>query len=129
MSTTPETPQPPPRPNRRKRWLIVGLTLLALLVIACLATFFYLRSCRANTYIAGEIKRALTEYGIRAEIGGFELAWGLRTAKMRDVKLYNQENNQLIAVLDNLEVVTEIREPYAFRLRREVVFKEINLNG
>lgn len=134
---TPEEQSPEPTPEsprsswaaRHKRLLIAGGAVLSLLLVLALALVFYVRSGRLNRYVGGEIQTALTEYGIRAEIGAFELAWGARTATLRDVKLYNQETGQLIATLDRAEVVVDIPSAYALRLRREVVFKRLDLTN
>jgi len=109
--------------------LIVGISASALILLLALAGYFYIRSGRLNRYMAGQVTEALKEYGLRAEIDKFELTWKLRTATLRDIKLYNQQTGQLIATLDRAEMVTEIHEPYAFRLRREIVFKRLDLSG
>jgi outer membrane protein assembly complex protein YaeT len=108
--------------------IAAGLVLLLLLGLG-LGGLYYIRSGRLNLYITNQVQTALSEYGIRAEIGGLDLAWGVRTANVRDVKLYNQETGQLIAALDRAELVVEIPNPFALRLRREVIFKRLDLDN
>jgi outer membrane protein assembly complex protein YaeT len=130
MDQTPEAPSfQPSWTARHKRLLIVGLVVL--LIIAGLSFFalFYVRSGRLNRTIVGEVQTALQEYGLRAEVGELELVWGIRTARVHDVKIYNQETNQLVATLDSAELVVEIPNPFALRLRREIIFKRLDLKN
>jgi outer membrane protein insertion porin family len=129
MDQTPGTT--PVRPLwyvRRKRLLVIILVIFSLVAILALAGYFYIRSGKLNRYIANQVVTALEEYGLRTEIGKFEIAWGVRTARVRDVKIYNQTTGQLIATLGAAEMVAEIREPLALRLRREIVFKRLDLD-
>src|SRR5690349_25164255 len=89
----------------------------------------YLRSGGLNRFITAQVQSALAEYGLRTEIGGFELSWGARTANIRDIKIYNQQTGQQIATVDRAELVVEIPSPFALRLRREVIFKRLDLEN
>jgi uncharacterized protein involved in outer membrane biogenesis len=130
MDQTPEAPSSQPRwTARRKRLLIVGLAALILIVGVALFAVVYVRSGRLNRTIVGEVQTALKEYGLRAEVGGLELVWGIRTARVHDVKIYNQETDQLIATLDSAELVVEIPNPFALRLQREIIFKRLDLKN
>ncbi|MBI3650343.1 MAG: outer membrane protein assembly factor BamA [Acidobacteria bacterium] len=114
---------------RHKRLVITGLVALLLIVVVFFIATFYVRSGRLNRYIIGEVQTALTGYGLRAEVGDLELVWGIRTAKVHDVKIYNQETGQLVATLDSAEVVVEIPNPFALRLQREIIFKRLDLKN
>src|SRR5215510_10045245 len=84
---------------RQNRLLHIGLVLFSLITFFLLAGLYYIRSDRLNRYIANQVVDALGEYGLRTEIGKFELAWGIRTAKICDIKVYNQQTGQLIATV------------------------------
>ncbi|HKF57413.1 MAG TPA: hypothetical protein VKJ45_18290, partial [Blastocatellia bacterium] len=114
---------------RRKTWQILGITGISFVLVAVLAGVYLVRSGRLNRYITAQVKEALGEYGVRAEIGGFDLSWGARTAVVRDVKLYNQSSDKLIAALDRAVLVVEIPSPFALRLHREVIFKRLDLTN
>jgi hypothetical protein len=127
-SAAPPAPQQPRR--RRLRWVwIAGLSVLALAVGLGLFAWYWVRSGRVNTYVANQIVTALKEYGIRAEVGGFEIGRGLRTAALRDLKLYNQQTGQLIATVDRAVVTIEVRDRFALRLKREVAIQELQVSG
>ncbi len=112
-----------------KRLLHIGLGFLLLIAFLVLAGLYHIRSGRLNRYIANQVVAALGEYGLRAEIGSFDISWGIRTAKISDVKVYNQQTGQLIATVDQLEMAVQILEPYALRLRREIVFQRLELSN
>jgi outer membrane protein assembly complex protein YaeT len=114
---------------RHKRLLLIGLGILLLITLLVLAGLYYIRSGKFNRYIADQVSKALAEYGLRAEIGGFDVALRMGTAKIRDIKVYNQQTGQLIATIGQLEMAVQILEPYALRLRREIVFKRIDLSN
>src|SRR5262245_61658788 len=114
---------------RRKRLLWIGFSGLSLLALLILAGLFYVRTGRLNRYISSQVVEALSEYGLRVEIGNFNISWGFQTAKIGDIKIYNQQTGQLIATVDQAEMKVQIREPYALQLRREVIFKRLELTN
>ncbi len=52
-----------------------------------------------------------------------------KPARLKDLKVYNQQTGQLIATVGNIEVQTHIRDLYAPKLSREVEIKNLNLDG
>src|ERR1051325_101533 len=127
MDQTPESPSTPPSwAARHKRLLFIGSGTLLLIVGLALWAFLYVRSGRLDRYIVSQVQTALAEYGLRAEVGNLDLVWGIRTAKVRDVKIYNQETGQLVATLDNAVLAVEIPNPFALRLQREIIFKRLD---
>jgi outer membrane protein assembly complex protein YaeT len=130
MNQTPETPPSRPRwTKRRKRLLGAGIVVLLLILVVSFVAFFYIRSGRLNRNIVSQVQTALAEYGLRAEVGGLDIAWGIRKAKVHDVKIYNEQTEQLIATIDQAELVLEIPNPFALRLQREVIFKTLHLDN
>src|SRR5262245_50372418 len=115
--------------TRYKKRLYVGTALLIIIILLLLAGLYYIRSGRLNRYITNQVVEALGEYGLRTEIGKFDIAWGIRTAKIRDIKIYNQQTGQLIATIERAEMVVQILEPFALRLRRELIFKRLDLTN
>jgi outer membrane protein insertion porin family len=114
---------------RRKRVLRIGLGVLSLLALLVLAGFLYIRTGRLDRFISNQVLEALGEYGLRAEIGSFNITWGVQTAKVGDIKIYNQQTGQLIATVGQAEMKVQIREPFAAQLRREIVFKRLDLTN
>src|SRR5436190_18706078 len=107
----------PPRPTRRRKWFFIALLGLLLLIgVGVLSAWLWLRSDSFNRYVAGEIKTKLNEYGLRGEIGSFGFAWSSQTAQLKDLKIYNQQTDQLIASIKSLELKTNIRDLYAIKL-------------
>jgi len=107
-----------------KRWFVAGLLLL--LGLALWGVFYY-RSGKFNHYLAGEVVAALQEYGLRAEVGQLEIGRGLRSVTLRDVKVYNEQTGQPIATIASLTLTAQIREPFAFRLSREIEIQRLEV--
>jgi outer membrane protein assembly complex protein YaeT len=123
---------PPIRPHRHakhKRILLIGLGLLLLITFLVLAGIYFIISGKLNHYIANQVVETLGEYGLHTEIGNFEIAWRRQTAEISDIKVYNQQTGQLIATVEQAEMSAQIINPYALRLRREIVFKQLELNN
>jgi outer membrane protein assembly complex protein YaeT len=123
---------PPIRPHwyaRHKRILLIGLGFLLLITFLVLAGIYSIISGKLNRYLANQVADALGEYGLRAEIGKFEIAWRSQTVKIGDTKVYNQQTGQLIASVDMAEMAVQILDPYALRLRREIAFKRLDLSN
>lgn len=116
-------------PRWRKRVFITVLGLILLGGIVVLSAWLWLRSEKFNQFVAGEIKAKLIEYGLRGEIGSFGFAWNTQTARLKDLKVYNQQTNQLVASVKSLELETEIQDLYALKLSREVTLRKLTLDG
>src|SRR5215813_643072 len=128
MDQTPETPYVEQRRySRRKRLLWIGFGIFSLLAILVLAGLVYVRTGKLNRYISNQVVEALGAYGLRAEIGEFNITWGAQTAKIGAIKIYNQQTGQLIATIDRVDMKVQIREPFALQLRREIVFERLEL--
>ncbi|MFN0107573.1 MAG: translocation/assembly module TamB domain-containing protein [Blastocatellia bacterium] len=118
------------KPSRwRKRILLAALCLLVAATAAGICGWMWLRSDGFNRYVAEEIKKKMTEFGLRSDIGGFGFAWDSETARLNDLKVYNQRTGQLIASVKSIEVKILIRDLYAPRLSREIEIKNLNLDG
>src|SRR5262249_57938236 len=130
MDRTRETPSiEQPWYARRKRLLWIGFSVISLLALLILAGLLYVRTGKLNRYISSQVVEALSEYGLRVEIGNFNISWGFQTAKIGDIKVYNQQTGQLIATVDQAEMKVQIREPFALQLRREIIFKRLELTN
>jgi outer membrane protein insertion porin family len=125
--TTNDSP-PPQHTSIFRRWYFwVALTGVVLVTAVIVGGWYFYRSGRVNEYVARQIEMALQEYGVRAEVGGFEIGRGIRTATLRNVKFYNQATGQLIGTLDRAVVELSITDLYALNLRRNVVFQRLEL--
>src|SRR5215510_3277815 len=130
MYRTPETPSiERPWYARRKRLLWIGFGVFSLLALLVLAGLLYVRTGRLNRYISSQVVEALGAYGLRVEIGNFNISLGIQTAKIGDIKIYNQQTGQLIATVDRAEMKVHIREPFALQMRREIIFKRLELTN
>ncbi|HEY9232340.1 MAG TPA: hypothetical protein VIS78_09340, partial [Blastocatellia bacterium] len=109
--------------------MIAGGSVLLLVIVIVMGGIYVIRSGRLNHFIIVQVQRALADYGVRAEVGGLDLTWGVRTAKAHDIKLYNQQTDQLIATLDDVGIVVETPHLYALRLKREIIFKTVDVTN
>lgn len=120
------------QPQRRRWRKKAAVALVCLIVVGAVALFGFLswlRSDKFNNYVANEIKKKLVEFGLRGEIGSFGFAWDAETARLKDLKVYNQQTGQLIATVKDIEVKTKIIDLYALKLSREVVISNLNVDG
>src|SRR5262245_57605671 len=117
------------RTRRFKPILVTIAVLLAVGLVLGLYGWYWVRSGRMDRYILGEVRTALADYGLRAEIGKFETTWSARTVHASDIAIYNQETKQLIATVRQAELVVDVPQPYALNLRRQIIFKRLDLTG
>ncbi|HEX4946356.1 MAG TPA: hypothetical protein VFZ34_06830, partial [Blastocatellia bacterium] len=117
-------------PSLFRRWYFwVALGGIVVLVVVLAYGWFYYRSGKVNEYVARQIELALQQYGVRAEVGGFEIGRGIRSATLRDIKFYNQATGQLIGTLERAVVELRITDMYALNLRRNVVFQRLEMDN
>ncbi len=130
MTPAPVLPTPPkPRSRWLKRFIIAFVCAVLLIALIALGALVYLRSERFNRYVAGEIKAKLSEFGLRAEIGSFGLSWDTQTARLRDLKIYNQRTGQLLVTVERADTQVEVRDLYALKTSREIAIKKIDVAG
>ena len=105
--------------NRRNFFLtgvvIVGGVFLLLVILVISYRLGYI-----DSYIAGQVKNTLAQYGIRAEIGAFETKYSPRTVEMRDVKLFDAKTGEPLGKIDRLTATVRITDLFAINLRRNI---------
>jgi outer membrane protein assembly complex protein YaeT len=117
------------RPSRLRR--VIFAIAAATLIVGTLAfaTWMYIRSESFNNYVASEIKSKLRKFGLRAEIGSFGISWDTQTARLRDLKIYNERTGQLVATVERLDTLIEISAPLALETSRQIVIKNVEVGG
>lgn len=121
------TKSPPKR--WRKKALVAAIVIILLAAMAGTGIWFWLRSESFNRIVAEQIKNKLTEFGLRGEIGSFGFTWDSQTARLKDLKIFNQQNGQLIISVTNIEIKTLIHDLYALKSTRDVMIKDIRIDG
>jgi outer membrane protein insertion porin family len=120
---------PIPRPRRLKRLFVAIAAAVLTIGIFALSAWVYIRSETFNNYVAGEIKSKLREFGLRAEIGSFGIGWDTETARLRDLKIYNERTNQLVATIKRVDTVISISDPLALEASREITVHKVDVGG
>src|SRR5262245_3095948 len=108
-----------------KRLILIGLGCLLFIIFLVFAGLFFM----LNRFLANQVVSALGEFGLRTEIGKFDIVWRKRAARLSDIKVYNRQTGQLIATLEQAEMLVQIPDPFALRLSREIVFKQLDLRN
>ena len=116
------------RSQRRRVFKLAGI-LLVTASIAGLGTIFYLRSARFNRTAVRFIESKLRDYGMRAEVGSFGFTLNPQTARLKDLRIYNEQSGRQIATIARIDISAEVREPFALRRSREIVLKEVGVTG
>ncbi|MBI3426713.1 MAG: translocation/assembly module TamB domain-containing protein [Acidobacteria bacterium] len=122
-----------PTESNKKKWprRLLGLSLGLLLLVGALgiAAWYYLRSDRFNRYVADKIEQGARDYGLRVKVGGFDYTWSVKTARLRDLEIVNQQTGQRIATIKQAVLGTEIPDLFALTLQRNVILKDLQLSG
>ncbi|MGH9755475.1 MAG: translocation/assembly module TamB domain-containing protein [Blastocatellia bacterium] len=117
------------RPRRLKR-LVFAIAAATLIVgTLAFAVWLYVRSENFNKYVAREIESEIREFGLRAEIGNFGISWNTQTARLRDLKIYNERTGQIVATIERLDTRVEVSAPLALESRREIAIKKVEVEG
>jgi translocation and assembly module TamB len=126
----PQTPQ-----GKRRRFLtrrnalIATLAIVVSLVVLVLIAVIAYRLGYIDRYIATQIKSTLAQYGIRAEIKGFETRFGARTAEFHDIELYDQVTNEKLGKIDRILATVRIDDLYSISLKRNVKLQDLQIDG
>ncbi|HEX5085439.1 MAG TPA: translocation/assembly module TamB domain-containing protein, partial [Blastocatellia bacterium] len=117
------------RTSRIKRLIFTIAAITLIVGTLVFAVWLYIRSESFNKYVAGKIKSKLREFGLRAEIGSFGVSWDTQTARLRDLKIYNEQTNQLVATVEKLDTLIEISDPLALDTSREIAVRDVAVEG
>src|SRR5262245_4305331 len=118
-----------PRLRRLRRFFFAIMAAALIVGTIAFAVWTYIRSESFNKYVAGEIKTKLRELGFRAEIGSFGISWDTQTARLRDLKIYNERTNQLVATIKKLDTMISVRDPLALDTSREIAITDVAVGG
>ncbi len=133
-----DLPQPEPeKPSVARRWryftrrhaILAGLMVAAVVVFVILLAFFLVRLGYVDRYIANQIKRTFSNYGIRAEIREFHADIPPQTVKMSGVELYDAQTGEKLGTIDQIDATIRIEDLYALNLRREINLKDLKIRG
>ena len=125
-----DLPQPEPeKPSVATRWryfsrrhaILAGLIIATVAIVVILLAFFLYRLGYVDRYIANQIKRTFSNYGIRAEIREFHADIPPQTVKMSGVELYDAQTGEKLGKIDEIDATIRIEDLYALNLRRNTV--------
>src|SRR5687768_12589983 len=133
-----DLPQPEPaKPSVARRWryftrrhaILAGLLVAAVAFVLIVLAFFLYRLGYVDRYIANQIKRTFSNYGIRAEIREFHADIPPRTVTMSGVELYDAATGEKLGKIDQLDATIRIEDLYALNLQRNINLKELKIQG
>ena len=130
-----DRPEPVTPQGKRRRFLtrrnalIATLAIVVSLVVLVLVAVIAYRLGYIDRYIANQIKTTLSQYGIRAEIKGFETKFGARSAEFHDIELYDQVTGERLGKIDRILATVRIDDLYAISLSRNVKLQDLQLDG
>jgi hypothetical protein len=130
-----DRPEPVTPQGRRRRYLTrrnafiatiaIAVGVVALILIAILAY----RLGYVDRYVARQIKDTFAEYGIRAEIKGFQTKLGPRTAELTGIELYDSQTGEQLGKIDRLIATVRVTDLYALNLKRNVNLESLQVDG
>lgn len=130
-----DRPEPSTPQGRRRRYLtrrnaaIAAIGILVIVVAVSLLALILYRLGYVDRYVANQIRNTLSEYGIRAEIREFHLAFTPRTVEMLGVDLYDAQTGQKLGQIDRMLATVRIEDLYALNLRRNINLESLEVAG
>jgi translocation and assembly module TamB len=84
----------------RRKLLIGALSFLGLILILAIAVFWYIRSGRLDLYLQSQVIDAMSDFGIRAEIGNTKLDLRGNKVTLKDLKLFAGDAEKEFGIID-----------------------------
>ena len=113
----------------RRTLTITALSLLGLLALVALAAFLWVRSGKFDNWVARQLKTALAEYGIRAEIGAVKPSIRGLSIELNDVKLFAKDAQEPFAVCEHLLGNVTFRDLFKRNSPTAVSLQNLKLDG
>jgi translocation and assembly module TamB len=113
----------------RRTLTITAISLCALVAILALAAFLWVRSNSFNNWVAEQMKTALAEFGIRAEIGAVKPGFRDLSVELKDVKLFAKDDKEPFAAFDQLNGTVKFRDLLKRHAPTEVSLQNLKIDG
>ncbi len=113
----------------RKTLTTTAIGVSALILLLALAAFFWVRSNNFNQWVAGQIKSALSEFGIRAEIGAISPSIRGLSVELKDSKFYAKDDKEPFASFDQLNANVKFRDLFKLGKPTEVSLQNLKIDG
>ena len=114
---------------QRRTLAIAAISLVAVIAILALATFLWVKSGRFDQWVVVQLKAALAEYGIRAEIGGVNPSVRGLSVELKDVKLFAKDEKDPFATFDQLNGTVRFRDLFKLNTPTEISLQNLKLDG
>jgi translocation and assembly module TamB len=134
-SAAPSPNAPPPEARRRRRLfsrrnaLVAGAATLGLGLLVALALVFFIRTGRLDRIVADQVIATLAEYGVRAEVDDFHIAFSPRTVEIKGLRLYDAQTGAQLGKIDRLLATVRIEDLFALNLRRNVDLEKLQIDN
>lgn len=113
----------------RRTLTIAAISFVALLAVVALATFLWVKSGRFDQWVVVQLKAALADYGIRAEIGGINPSVRSLSVELKDVKLFAKDDKEPFAAFDQLNGTVRFRDLFRLNTPTEISLQNLKLDG
>jgi hypothetical protein len=113
----------------RRTLTITAIGLLAFIAILALAGFLWLRSNNFNNWVAGQLKGALAEYGIRMKIGAVKPGLRELSVELKDVRLFAKDAPEPFASFDQLNGNFKFRDLLTRNVPTNVSLQNLKIDG
>lgn len=113
----------------RRTLAITGISLVSLFVLLGLGLLIWVKSGRFDQWVAGQLKTALAEYGIRAEIGAANPSIRNLSIELKDVKLFAKDEKEPFAAFELLQGTVKFRDLFKLNTPTEVSLQNLKLDG
>ncbi len=114
---------------QRRTLAIIAISFVSVLAIVALATFIWVKSGRFDQWVVGQLKTALAEYGIRAEIGGINPSVRGLSVELKDVKLFAKDEKEPFATFDQLNGTVRFRDLFRLNTPTEISLQNLKIDG
>ncbi|MFN7930761.1 MAG: hypothetical protein U0Y68_23120 [Blastocatellia bacterium] len=113
----------------RRTLIIMGISLASLLVLLTVTTWLWVRSSYFDQWVVVQLKAALADYGIRAEIGGVNPSVRGLSIELKDVKLFAKDDKEPFAAFAQLNGSVAFRDLFKLNTPTEISLQNLTIDG
>jgi translocation and assembly module TamB len=129
--SAPQSPRGPSKPRSalKRRLFISSLVVVGLLLFAFLATIIAFQTGYVDGLIRSALLDRFSKFGIRADIKTLETTLFPTTAKLKNIELYDEQNGEKLARIDQLNIDLTISNILALRAARTITVNSTDVQG
>ena len=113
----------------RRSFIICAISLISFILVLAVTVLLWVSSNSFDQWVAGQIKTALAEFGIRAEIGSVKHDMRGLSVELKNTRLFAKDDQEPFASFEELHGSVQFRQLFGLGKTTEISLQNLKIDG